>query len=270
MKHKRITRIMFYAIYALAVFIAVLPLIELIVDPPGQCHVYDWLALMAWLVFPVTLVVVSRIVLTSRRLRLWQRGLVIVIGIAVSFVPFAYAESELFGASDYRSSHWYFDFNSGQMRKVKHVLYVCVFDRIEHTWISRALPQDMKSDERDWVCVGSRYVCVRMSSRYGGIWSQMNQCEQLMQDILFTDEARTALAVNLIEMWKHFGGTCETNRYISNLWIIAGKAEFDGTLPITDEMIPEPDLTGQSYQKVWWGDEPLSHLLLDRFKTGYA
>tara|TARA_B100001093_G_C26289399_1_gene784600 strand:- start:38 stop:595 length:558 start_codon:yes stop_codon:yes gene_type:complete len=114
---------------------------------------------------------------------------------------------------------WEIDINSGKKRYKRYIAYKVTEERIEETWISKAVESDKKEN---WKLVLTLSPGVNHSPHYifHSAISDLKQFEMMLglcdknNDIDYDPEILSIIANNVILLWNRYNGDSEAGDYI--------------------------------------------------------
>jgi hypothetical protein len=111
------------------------------------------------------------------------------------------------------------DINSGRLRFSRYVLFYRVYQRIEDSRLTKALPADLLRPEAEWYMVNRFSPGIHHSPHYifhGGI-HQIRTLETTWKMLNLSSDIRQRTASHVLALWNHAGNDSLAGYYISGL-----------------------------------------------------
>lgn len=143
--------------------------------------------------------------------------------------------------SDLNSRHDEIDIRTGRVRHSHYLLYTKVSERVEETFLSRALPPDMIQNSRpDWQPV-NHFAGISSYSPYYVFHvalAQIGMLRDASDFVPFSEEAHQEVARRILKSWQQTGGCGEADGYIKQVINAAAAAREAGKTILTIEDLP--------------------------------
>lgn len=161
-----------------------------------------------------------------------------VTGLAALIVVVLFLISGFFTWSPLHCWHDDVDIRSGRLRQTYYVLYVCISERTEETWLSRV--REPANAPPDWRRVNTFSPWVSYSPHYAyhGALMQIAQLEQLDQLIPFQPDARREIADRLLTLWQASDSYYEAGEYVRKVSATAMKLLHEGANVVQASDLP--------------------------------
>lgn len=132
------------------------------------------------------------------------------------------------------------DIHSGRVRQTRHLLYCQIAERIDDTWLSRAI--DSPGKAADWHRVNTFSPGTHHSPhhRYHGALNQVQTLETLNDSIPFEREARQQVATTMCDLWQSGGSSRAAGQYLGKVGEVASKLHQAGAASLKVSDLPAP------------------------------